>query len=567
MIIICKECSTKFKLDESFLKPIGSKVRCCVCKHIFTVYPPQALGQTSEAALPHTAGQQGYFDSEETLGPGGVGGFQKSAPEPDDDDDGLELDVDEEEDMELDSDEIDLGDDNLSMDDGGIDLGNKISSMDSGMNFDEDMDTSGLPGMDFADANESDIGEIELDTKINLNLDQGDELELDADSDLKKDAVPETDIAAPPSPSADSSLDDDEEDFEFEFELDEEDKLDEEELSLDDLPDDLPDTTDEIDETQKPAEKDDLEFSLDGDDDDLSLETEDSDIADASDTDSDESPDEVELEIDDDIIIEDDMGDSESYEIEEVDEFEDDDDDEYEIEEYEEGDAFNEEFDEDDEYEDDDDIMEEEQFVDDDIIVDDDMRVKPKKKKSGKLLKVLIAVLLIICFGYGAFIATGGFTKRIDFSKIDFSIVKNLFNPSKMNQIPSWATINQQSVNGRLVNNEKSGNLFVITGKITNSSTIPINNVRVAGVLMSKGNIVAKKKTVYCGNTISEKQLAELDISSMNRILQRADGEQKANIDIKANESIPFMIVFSDLPKDLDNYSVTIVDSKRIKKK
>jgi hypothetical protein len=136
-----------------------------------------------------------------------------------------------------------------------------------------------------------------------------------------------------------------------------------------------------------------------------------------------------------------------------------------------------------------------------------------------------------------------------------------------MNQIPSWATINQQSVNGRLVNNEKSGNLFVITGKITNSSTIPINNVRVAGVLMSKGNIVAKKKTVYCGNTISEKQLAELDISSMNRILQRADGEQKANIDIKANESIPFMIVFSDLPKDLDNYSVTIVDSKRIKKK
>jgi predicted Zn finger-like uncharacterized protein len=39
MIVHCEKCRTKFDLDESKLKEGGSKVRCSVCKHLFTVYP------------------------------------------------------------------------------------------------------------------------------------------------------------------------------------------------------------------------------------------------------------------------------------------------------------------------------------------------------------------------------------------------------------------------------------------------------------------------------------------------------------------------------------------------
>ncbi len=39
MIITCEECSTSFNLDDKFLKPSGSKVRCSKCKHIFTAFP------------------------------------------------------------------------------------------------------------------------------------------------------------------------------------------------------------------------------------------------------------------------------------------------------------------------------------------------------------------------------------------------------------------------------------------------------------------------------------------------------------------------------------------------
>jgi pilus assembly protein FimV len=40
MIITCKACNASFNLNESLLKPEGSKVRCSKCKEVFMAYPP-----------------------------------------------------------------------------------------------------------------------------------------------------------------------------------------------------------------------------------------------------------------------------------------------------------------------------------------------------------------------------------------------------------------------------------------------------------------------------------------------------------------------------------------------
>jgi predicted Zn finger-like uncharacterized protein len=39
MIITCQKCSTSYNLDETLLKPEGTKVRCTLCKYIFKAYP------------------------------------------------------------------------------------------------------------------------------------------------------------------------------------------------------------------------------------------------------------------------------------------------------------------------------------------------------------------------------------------------------------------------------------------------------------------------------------------------------------------------------------------------
>lgn len=42
MNVTCEGCESKFKVDESKIRPTGSKVRCSKCRHVFTVYPPAA---------------------------------------------------------------------------------------------------------------------------------------------------------------------------------------------------------------------------------------------------------------------------------------------------------------------------------------------------------------------------------------------------------------------------------------------------------------------------------------------------------------------------------------------
>jgi predicted Zn finger-like uncharacterized protein len=41
MIIRCEKCDSRFNIDESILKEGGSKVRCSVCKSVFTAFPPR----------------------------------------------------------------------------------------------------------------------------------------------------------------------------------------------------------------------------------------------------------------------------------------------------------------------------------------------------------------------------------------------------------------------------------------------------------------------------------------------------------------------------------------------
>ena len=48
MIIRCEKCDSRFNIDEKILKEGGSKVRCSVCKSVFTVFPPREGRQAEE---------------------------------------------------------------------------------------------------------------------------------------------------------------------------------------------------------------------------------------------------------------------------------------------------------------------------------------------------------------------------------------------------------------------------------------------------------------------------------------------------------------------------------------
>ena len=40
MIITCKSCQTLFRVEDSLVKPGGTKVKCNKCRQVFTAFPP-----------------------------------------------------------------------------------------------------------------------------------------------------------------------------------------------------------------------------------------------------------------------------------------------------------------------------------------------------------------------------------------------------------------------------------------------------------------------------------------------------------------------------------------------
>lgn len=48
MIVQCEKCQTKFNVNDDLIKSDGSKVKCSRCDNVFSVYPPEPIGEALE---------------------------------------------------------------------------------------------------------------------------------------------------------------------------------------------------------------------------------------------------------------------------------------------------------------------------------------------------------------------------------------------------------------------------------------------------------------------------------------------------------------------------------------
>ena len=117
------------------------------------------------------------------------------------------------------------------------------------------------------------------------------------------------------------------------------------------------------------------------------------------------------------------------------------------------------------------------------------------------------------------------------------------------------------TINGNFVDNAKSGQLFVIKGHIKNDYDHPRSYIKVTGKIFLKGQKMAKQTTVYCGNTLSNSELASLDMAAINKKLSFRSGDKRSNFKVSTGKKVPFMIVFDKLPNNLDEYTVEVAGS------
>jgi len=181
------------------------------------------------------------------------------------------------------------------------------------------------------------------------------------------------------------------------------------------------------------------------------------------------------------------------------------------------------------------------------------------KKRSGVRKFILISIVLTIfaIVGYAAITMTG--TKISYMSTIKIPYIDKIFSP-KPESIK--LTPEQNTVSGRFVTNSVSGTLFIITGQVINYSKVRCKEIKIQGTLLATNKSKVKEKTVLCGNIISEDQLKTLDTNAINSILYSSDNSKKFTLE--PGQSIPFMVVFSDFPDNLENFTVAVTDFKQV---
>ena len=124
-----------------------------------------------------------------------------------------------------------------------------------------------------------------------------------------------------------------------------------------------------------------------------------------------------------------------------------------------------------------------------------------------------------------------------------------------------FSGISAIDIAGKFITNASVGKLFVITGNAKNGYSEPRGLIKISGKLYSKGKKLEKTETVFCGNTLTDPELTTLDIAAIKTRLSNRAGDNKANLNVAPGRVVPFMLVFSGLPDNLEEYTIEVIES------
>ena len=175
---------------------------------------------------------------------------------------------------------------------------------------------------------------------------------------------------------------------------------------------------------------------------------------------------------------------------------------------------------------------------------------------------ILLILVLLGAVGYGAYTIMGAMGIEIPNlneigSKIPF--VGQYIKPPV--QDIGNLKISTLGITGKFINSPKAGKLFVISGKVSNGYDQARAMIKITGKLFSKGKKLEKSETIFCGNVLTEEELNTLNVDEIKNRLKVKAGENKSNMNVPPGRVIPFMVVFSDLPENLDEYTIEVVES------
>jgi len=178
------------------------------------------------------------------------------------------------------------------------------------------------------------------------------------------------------------------------------------------------------------------------------------------------------------------------------------------------------------------------------------------KKKGGpisSIIRILLLLILAIVIIGGVFIYMNG-TDQLN------QTIQQIFGQQNDRPVQT-GQITLVNLEGKFIQNEQVGELFLIRGEAINNFPEPRAAIQVKGIIFDQNGKPLLQKTVFCGNPIADDKLQALSFKELEKIMGNQFGDGLSNLKIESQQSIPFDIVFKDLPKNLSEFSVKVTSS------
>lgn len=133
----------------------------------------------------------------------------------------------------------------------------------------------------------------------------------------------------------------------------------------------------------------------------------------------------------------------------------------------------------------------------------------------------------------------------------------------KAASVPAPGGINFAEVKERFTKSTTSGDLLVISGLAVNEYDYPVARVKLRCKILDSAGKPLGEIEAYGGNLLTDDELNRLTDKEIVAELQRPEGSDMPNTSIRPRASIPFMLVFMNPPKEVDEYIIELTGVER----
>jgi predicted Zn finger-like uncharacterized protein len=187
---------------------------------------------------------------------------------------------------------------------------------------------------------------------------------------------------------------------------------------------------------------------------------------------------------------------------------------------------------------------------------DDSPLEAPAIKRKSPLSRILfLLTLLLLALGSAA----GYF--YLEDGSLDINRILQRFTGETPPEVAEHK-IGINILGSSYVNNRHAGQLLVVQGEAVNNFPTARSAITVKGLLVDANGKTLFQQTVSCGNPLDKTTVSKVPFSKIEEAMNNQFGDSLSNMNVASGVSIPFTIVFRNLPAGIASINVEVVGSK-----